>query len=58
VAIEELQDWAYTGQPLVALKGYPGIVWERPKSRKRSRDVNHFEILDRRISSLRARIVR
>jgi hypothetical protein len=35
VGIEELQDWTYTGAPLVPLKGYPGIVWERPKSRKR-----------------------
>ena len=58
VAIEELQDWAYTGKPLVPLKGYPGIVWERPKSRKRPRDVDHFQILDPRISSARARIVR
>jgi hypothetical protein len=31
VAIEELQDWAYTGNRLVPLKGYPGIVWERPE---------------------------
>jgi hypothetical protein len=58
VAIEELQDWAYTGQPLVPLKGYPGIVWERPKARKRPRDVEHFELLDRRIASARAGIVR
>jgi len=35
VAIEELQDWTYTGNRLVPLKGYPGIVWERPKSRFR-----------------------
>ncbi|HVN27948.1 MAG TPA: GFA family protein [Candidatus Binataceae bacterium] len=35
VAIEELQDWTYTGNRLVPLKGYPGIVWERPKSRRR-----------------------
>ena len=34
LAIEELQDWAYTGRPLVPLKGYPGVVWERPRSRK------------------------
>jgi hypothetical protein len=34
--IEELQDWAYTGEPLRPLKGYLGVVWERPKSRKRS----------------------
>jgi hypothetical protein len=30
-AISELQDWTYTGGPLVPLKRYPGIVWERPR---------------------------
>jgi hypothetical protein len=40
VAIEELQDWAYTGKRLVPLKGYPGIAWERPKSRKRTRGID------------------
>jgi hypothetical protein len=39
VAIEELQDWTYTGNRLVTLKGYPGIVWERPKSRRRPREL-------------------
>jgi hypothetical protein len=34
--IGEMQDWIYTGAPLVPLKGYPGVVWERPKSRKRA----------------------
>ena len=34
--IDELQDWAYTGITLVPLKGYPGVVWERPKSRNKS----------------------
>jgi hypothetical protein len=34
-AIEELQDWMYTGARLSPLKGYPGIVWERPRSRRR-----------------------
>ena len=58
VAIEELQNWAYTGKPLVPLKGYPGIFWERPKSRKRPRDIDRFELLDRRISSAGARIDR
>ena len=43
LAIEELQDWAYTGKPLVPLKGYPGVVWQRPKSRKRPRNVDRFE---------------
>lgn len=35
LAIEELQDWTYTGENLVPLKGYPGVVWERPKTKKR-----------------------
>ena len=37
IAIDELQDWAYTGEPLVPLKGFPGIVWERPGTKKRRR---------------------
>ena len=32
---DQLRDWAYRGQKLVPLKGYPGVVWERPKARKR-----------------------
>jgi hypothetical protein len=35
IAIEELQEWAYTGRPLAPLKGFPGVVWERLKKRKR-----------------------
>jgi hypothetical protein len=58
VAIEELQDWTYTGNRLASLKGYPGIVWERPKSRRRPRDVNDVEFLDRRVPSTRGHIVR
>jgi hypothetical protein len=58
VAIEELQDWTYTGNRLVALKGYPDIVWERPKSRRRRRDVDNIEFVDRRVRSARAHIVR
>ncbi len=33
--IEERQDWDYRGTPLVPLKGYPGVVWERPKAKKK-----------------------
>jgi hypothetical protein len=58
VAIEELQDWAYTGKRLVPLKGYPGIAWERPKSRKRTRGIDHLELLDGRIPSSSVRILR
>ena len=32
-AIEELQEWAYSGAPLVPLKGFPGWVWQRSKKR-------------------------
>ena len=35
VAIEELQEWAWTGEPLVPLKGFPGVVWQRSKRKKR-----------------------
>jgi len=34
-AIDELQDWTYLGEPLVPLKGFPGVVWERPGRKKR-----------------------
>jgi hypothetical protein len=36
-AFSELPDWAYTGASLVPLKGFPGIVWERPRRRKAPR---------------------
>jgi hypothetical protein len=58
LAIEQLQDWTYTGERLVPLKGYPGVVWERPKSRRRPRDVDDREFLDRRVPSARGWIVR
>ena len=35
VAIEELQEWTYAGEPLVPLKGFPGVVWQRSKRKKR-----------------------
>ncbi len=34
LAITEMQDWAYAGQTLSPLKGYPGVVWDRGKSKK------------------------
>ena len=42
-AIEELQDWAYAGAPLVPLKGFPGWVWQRSKKKKRGAD-DPFEL--------------
>jgi hypothetical protein len=41
IGIDELQDWAYAGEPLVPLKGYPGVVWERPR-KKRAEKVAPF----------------
>jgi len=41
---------------LSPLKGYSDIVWERPKSRKRPREVDHPELFYRRIRSARASV--
>lgn len=38
IAIDQLQDWTYLGEKLVPLKGYPGVVWDRPGGRKRARN--------------------
>jgi hypothetical protein len=42
VGIAEFQDWAYTGERLVPLKGFPGIVWERGRKKKRLDDIGMF----------------
>ena len=36
VSIDELQDWTYAGERLVPLKGFPGVVWERARKKKRA----------------------
>jgi hypothetical protein len=35
IAIEQAPEWAYRGEPLVPLKGFPGVVRERPGRRKK-----------------------
>lgn len=35
IGIDERPEWAYREEPLVPLKGYPGVVWERPRKKKR-----------------------
>ncbi|MEZ5994957.1 MAG: GFA family protein [Hyphomonadaceae bacterium] len=35
IAVEELRDWAYLGEPLKPLKGFPGVVWDGGRRRKR-----------------------
>ena len=42
------------GNRLIPLKGYPGIVWERPKSLRRPRDVDEVEFLDGGVPSVPA----
>jgi hypothetical protein len=44
IAIEELQEWTYTGEPLVPLKGFPGVVWQRSKKKKRISGEDPFEL--------------
>jgi hypothetical protein len=44
IAIEELQEWAYTGEPLVPLKGFPGVVWQRSKKKRRGAGEDPFEL--------------
>lgn len=31
----ERQDWTWAGEKLVPLKAWTGVVWERPKTKKR-----------------------
>ena len=31
LALEEAADWEYAGGALAPLKGYPGVLWERPR---------------------------
>ena len=44
IAIEELQEWTYTGEPLLQLKGFPGVVWQRSKKKKRMTGEDPFEL--------------
>jgi hypothetical protein len=32
--LSEQADWTYLGEPLAPLKGYPGVMWERPRKKK------------------------
>ncbi|MFE0756355.1 GFA family protein [Inquilinus sp. NPDC058860] len=35
IAIEQAPEWAYRGEKLRPLKGFPGVVWTGPKRKKR-----------------------
>jgi hypothetical protein len=32
--LQEVADWTYMGEALAPLKGYPGVMRERPRKRK------------------------
>lgn len=36
IAISQAPEWAYRGEALRPLKGFPGVMWEGPRRRKRS----------------------
>jgi len=42
--LAEQADWTYLGAPLAPLKGYPGVMWERPRRAKRKAPDAMFEI--------------
>ena len=33
--LDDQADWIFRGETLAPLKGYPGVMWQRPKRRKR-----------------------
>src|SRR5438045_7394265 len=36
IRFDERPEWAYAQEPLVPLKGYPGVLWNRSKKKRRS----------------------
>jgi len=34
IGFDERPEWAYAQEPLVPLKGYPGVVWNRSKKKR------------------------
>ena len=42
MAIHEKADWTYMGEALAPLKGYPGVVWERPRRKARGQPDGMF----------------
>jgi hypothetical protein len=35
IGIEDLPEWTYMGEALAPLKGFPGVVWDRSRKKKR-----------------------
>jgi hypothetical protein len=43
VAIEETPEWAYLGEPLPPLKGFPGVVWDIEAQAARYTNVHNLD---------------
>lgn len=43
VAHEQLQDWAYLGEPVSPVKAYPGLMMERARKKKPQADDSLFD---------------
>lgn len=41
MSVEQQADWAWLGEPLAPLKGYPGVMWTRPR-KKKPREIDDF----------------
>jgi hypothetical protein len=42
VSMEASPEWAYRGEKLKPLKGYPGVLWTGPKKRRRAAGLEAF----------------
>ena len=38
--LDEQADWIWLGEPLAPLKGYPGVMWERPRKKRREASID------------------
>jgi hypothetical protein len=41
IALEESPDWEYRGEALGPLKGFPGVLWARPRKKGTAAKTNH-----------------
>jgi hypothetical protein len=42
MSLHEQAEWLWAGEPLAPLKGYPGVMWERPRRKKRRESEGMF----------------
>ena len=42
IGLAEAAEWEYRGEPLAPLKGFPGVMWARPRPRKLLQPIDAF----------------